>query len=410
MGNSTSSFLPAYSCNDANLSRNTITPEYWNTHSISEDYKAASISTGVVMLIVFILGFLGNALIIIGIVYRHLFKEPTYILLLNLAISDFLLCLLVMPFTIISALSGGYIFGNSDYVRCRVCQTGIIFTVLTTVSLDVLALISLDRFIFIKFPLRYSKIVTVKRLMVVISLVWLKSIAESILPLFGFGEVKFTYSLSTCTLYLYGKTHLTRNIYYVILLAALGLIPISIIIITNIWILLIVKRHIKKVYKARKSLRTQDWNRYTRVQKTKHRKELALIRVFGAILIANFITWAPFIIHAIVSLKVEPDTTPLGYYILIYFSTTVHTVLHPLIEGFFLPEIKDIFKKMFFCKKFIDKQEPESNTCNGLQLEDSTNTSDGKTSTMCCNGGCLDICSFAVLPDPTSSKTETTTT
>ena len=188
MGNSSIS-LPDYSCSDANLSRNSVTPEYWESSSISDDFRANSTATAVIMLILFIVGLPANIIIIVSILYQKLYKETTHILLLNLAISDLLVCLLVMPFTIVTGFAGGFIFGDSDHTRCQVCQTGLILIVLTSFSVGILAMISVDRFIFIKFPLRYETVVTLPRITIAIIVTLLFSILHSILPLFGFGEL-----------------------------------------------------------------------------------------------------------------------------------------------------------------------------------------------------------------------------
>ena len=95
------------------------------------------------MLLFVLIGLPANAVIIVSTL-RKSRKDITRILLLNLAVSDFLVCLLVMPFTVVAGFAGGFIFGNSDYIRCQVCQTGVIFMILTILSVNILGLISVD--------------------------------------------------------------------------------------------------------------------------------------------------------------------------------------------------------------------------------------------------------------------------
>ena len=162
MGNSSIGFVVTHSCKDDNISRSSITPEYWDSAGISEAYKVNSFALAVIMLIFLLIGLPANATIIVTIIYRKLYKETTYILLLNLAISDFLVCLLVLPFQIIAGFAGGYIFGESDYRRCQVCQAGLILTALTVFSINMLAFMSIDRFVFIKINILCAMIDTLQ--------------------------------------------------------------------------------------------------------------------------------------------------------------------------------------------------------------------------------------------------------
>ncbi len=65
---------------------------------------------------------------------EYLLQDPTYILVLNLVISDLLLCGLILPFNIQSSLNREFSLGQSDYARCQSCQTiGALFVILRVV-------------------------------------------------------------------------------------------------------------------------------------------------------------------------------------------------------------------------------------------------------------------------------------
>ena len=390
MGNSSTSHpFTKMSCMDANISRDSITNEYWDQASINHDFKVASIVLATIVLIFLIIGLPSNVILIISII-KHL-KLPTYILLLNLAIADVLVCAMFMPFPIISGYAGGFIFGNSDKVRCQVCQLGIVYTGLSIASLNLLALISLDRFLYIKFPLKYYSYVTPKRTLFSAIITWLFSTVQAILPLIGFGEIRYSYSICFCQVYFIDSTHLTYNIFYILLLAILSLLPIIVIIVTNIWIVLIVRQHLKKLYKIRKSfgnkkeLQNHQRTLKRKITKTKNKKQVALLRAFGTILCANVITWVPAVVLAFAHVK--KDEWPLGIYIFVFLTFISNSIIHPLVEGWFIPELKTSFKKIL-CP------------CRTGHIMTNLDTMDDKKgwSTNCC-GRYLDICSFAVLPE-----------
>lgn len=350
MGNSSLGSATHVNCLDPNLSRNSVSEEFWSVHTISSIYTANSIAMATIMLVFILIGIPSNFIIMVAIIKQKLYKETTHILLFNLAISDILVCLLVMPFIVVTGFSGDFIFGGSDYVRCQVCQTGIIFVGLTVFAVNILAVITLDRFFFIKYPLRYDIFVTVPRVIIVVVVLWTISIFESVLPLFGFGEMTFAFSFATCTVNFFGMGKFTMNINYVIVVVVLALIPIAITIFFNIWLACIVSKQIKKVYRTRRSfgnkeeLRQYNQGLRKQIHKTKNRKQLVLVRAFGAILLSNILVWMPVVFHTTISLFVDEDALPVGNYSFTFITFIMHSVLHSLIEACFIPEIKKTFK------------------------------------------------------------------
>ncbi len=137
MGNANLSRIETFSCYEGNLSRNSTTPVDWNVHSISKTFRDGSLATAIILLFVLI-GSTANFSLIASIIYKRLYRNATHILLLNLGISDLLICILVLPPIVITSFAGKYIFGDSDYVKCQLCQTGLINTLLIVFDVNVL--------------------------------------------------------------------------------------------------------------------------------------------------------------------------------------------------------------------------------------------------------------------------------
>ena len=333
-----------YSCFDGHLSRNEVTSRFWT----NQEHTTAALVHAVLTLVFFMVALPSNLLIILSMVWQRLYKEPTHILLLNLAISDLLLCVLVMPFTIAAGLAGEYIFGGSDYTRCRVCQMGVIFTILTVFSVHVLAMISLDRCLFIKLSFRYEAHVTMKRTVGVVATLWLLSILFSLPPLFGFGDIDYTFPISTCTPRFEYSTTLTKNIYYILFVVLECLLPIGLIVVTNAWLVCIVRRHLAKLRQevSTSSDSKQNWKKYKEslkegVSSARNRKHLRLMVVFGVILAANLVTWIPLIVRSVVSLVYGSDDILPGWtVVLVYLCLVSHSFLHPLIQASLIPEVR----------------------------------------------------------------------
>jgi hypothetical protein len=395
MGNSSLGSSSNVQCFDPNLSRDSVSPEFWDIKAVSPAFADNAIVTAFVILLFIIIGLPSNIIVIVSIIQQKLYREATHIMLLNLAISDALVCLLVMPLAVVAGFAGDYIFGNSDYVRCQVCQTGVIFIALTIFAVNILAAITLDRFMIFKFPLRYSRYVTASRVTIIVIILWIISIFESVLPLFGFGEVTFAFSLSVCTLNVI-------ELNYVMMILLLNLIPVVIIIIFNIWIACIASKQVKTVYRTRRSfgnkeeLRKYNQGLRKEIRKKKNRKQLVLVRAFGAILISTTIVWIPTVIHVVNTFIFSE--IPLGFYSFAFLSFIMHSVLDPVIEGCFIPEIKMSFKKVLGIvyiktkvKKMLKRRKESLALSFNLDLDDEEN---GRCTRRCC-----ELFNIAALPE-----------
>jgi len=248
----------------------------------------------------------------VAIVRRKLYKQLTIVLLLHLTVIDLLLCVLVMPFNIIVGFAGEYFLGNSDYTRCQVCQTGTIFTVLSFLSLYSVSFISLDRFLFIVKPLKYSKIVTIRTTLALITATWVLCIITSIFPAAGIGKIEFADRTALCTL---NCPKNNGNMAYFVILSVVALPPLATLLITNSWLVCIIQKHIRKLYNTSLSNDETLKKLRKRLREEHNQKQLNLIRVFGTLFIANICTWLPILSISLSCLVVQEDmeSIPLGY-------------------------------------------------------------------------------------------------
>ncbi|MGH0149207.1 UNVERIFIED_CONTAM: hypothetical protein FKN15_020370 [Acipenser sinensis] len=78
--------------------------------------------------LIFLLSVLGNALIIAVLVRNKQMRTMTNLFLLSLAVSDLMLCLFCVPFTLIPNLMKDFIFGSG------VCKIATYFMVVSTLQ------------------------------------------------------------------------------------------------------------------------------------------------------------------------------------------------------------------------------------------------------------------------------------
>lgn len=72
--------------------------------------------------LLFLLSFIGNSLVIVTLVQNRRMRSVTNIFLLNLSISDLLLAVFCMPFTLIPTLLKDFVFGFGMCVMIRYLQ------------------------------------------------------------------------------------------------------------------------------------------------------------------------------------------------------------------------------------------------------------------------------------------------
>lgn len=136
----------------------------------------ASIIVTMLMVVVVV----GNMLVIIAIATEKALKNIQNWFIASLAVADFFLGLVIMPFSLANELMGYWIFGNW---WCDIHSA--MDVLLSTASIMNLCLISLDRYWSITQAIDYLKKRTPSRAAIMITLVWILSAVICIPPLLG---------------------------------------------------------------------------------------------------------------------------------------------------------------------------------------------------------------------------------
>uniref|UniRef100_A0A8C5MA74 Adrenoceptor alpha 1B n=1 Tax=Leptobrachium leishanense TaxID=445787 RepID=A0A8C5MA74_9ANUR len=125
----------------------------------------------------------GNIMVILSVVTNRQLRIPTNYLIVNLAIADLLLSTTVLPFSATFEIANYWVFGRIF------CDMWAAMDVLCcTASIFSLCAISIDRYIGVRYSLRYPTIVTRKRTLLALVCVWILSIVISIGPLLGWKQ------------------------------------------------------------------------------------------------------------------------------------------------------------------------------------------------------------------------------
>ena len=186
--------------------------------------------------------------------------------------------------------------------------------------------------------------------MIVLVFTWLTSMAFSLLPLFGRG-IGFIGSVFTCTIANYYSPSEGFNgdsfIYFCVFVVISCIIPVAVLLITNTWMLCIIRKSISKGY-HREILISGRRPSLSAELKDKYKKnQLRLLQMFGSLCCSSFCIWAPTIISVVLlSMAIVPAFTTFAHLCLLS-----QTVIHPAIQTVYHKDVRDEMARFFkHCK------------------------------------------------------------
>ncbi|XP_062913363.1 5-hydroxytryptamine receptor 1D [Mobula hypostoma] len=147
-----------------------------------------------IMVLMCVAAITGNILVIAIIAVTKHFHSVTSVFLVNLAVSDCLVGLGVMPFV---AMSVFYQDWNRYNNLCL--YVGYTSSVYCTASVLTLAAIALDRYHAIIDCLQYNSQSTVRRTAATVVWIWLQSALSSCPPLLGWGHFGYSPAIHSCS-------------------------------------------------------------------------------------------------------------------------------------------------------------------------------------------------------------------
>ena len=200
---------------------------------------------------------------------------------------------------------------------------------------------AVDRFIYLKKPLRYSTWITPKRMIVTLIIIWIVCTIFSLPPLFGFGEIKFTFTVSTCIVHVIGRTSVAPNFAFVLFTLAQSFLPVVILFVMYAWILYIARKGILERLKRRVTHRAEAREPVSADTPCEKRKvQLRLVRVFLVIFTANLLTWLPAIGVSLAAAIIGAGQIPTYMHTITYLSYISETAIHPVLEACLIREVR----------------------------------------------------------------------
>ena len=272
-----------------------------------------------------ILAFLGNLLVII---WRIIDKEENRVhsfLLTNLAVADMFMGVYLLTIAIVDARWQGEYFKHDTKWRAGIgCQViGVLSMLSSEVSVLILTVITIDRFVCIIFPFKFKRL-TYKSAVFTCAVVWILGVVISVIPITGIdyfydksGDFGFYSRSAVCLPLQLSEGTPAGWEYSASFFIGLNFVSFTFILVAYILMFWTVKRSARAV------------------RSTSLNKESAMAKRLIFIVMTDFCCWMPIIIISILSLTgnfYDPDK--IAFVWIAVFVLPLNSSLNPILYTF----------------------------------------------------------------------------
>uniref|UniRef100_A0A3B1KAS2 G-protein coupled receptors family 1 profile domain-containing protein n=2 Tax=Astyanax mexicanus TaxID=7994 RepID=A0A3B1KAS2_ASTMX len=261
----------------------------------------------------------GNLLIIISVCHFKQLHTPTNMLILSLAVSDFLVGVFVMPFHLNRLTESCWIFGPT------ICMFFVLISFfVTSISIYNVALIAVDRYFAISSPFLYMEKVSVGNVCIVVLCNWFVLFSyNSALLYFNGNSAGLIMCPDQCLIVL-------NEVWSLVDLVFVFVIPCSMIIIFYVLVFVIAKKHANAI----RDLNVQATAHGSKNMADSMKSERKAAKVLS-ILVAVFLACLfPYFINTLFSSAIETISFH-HLVILLYLNSTINPVIYALFYPWF---------------------------------------------------------------------------
>ncbi|XP_027016312.1 trace amine-associated receptor 13c-like [Tachysurus fulvidraco] len=260
----------------------------------------------------------GNMLIIISVLHFKQLHTPTNMLVLSLAVSDFLVGALVMPPTLIWMIESCWIFGR-DFCISFLFIGGL----LMIISIYNVALIAVDRYLALSNPFLYTNTISTRIMCIVVSTNWCVNLVYSLAFNYFVGPFTNTVMCPGECYYLLNEDWSVTDLIYSFIF------PLSVIIILYTRVFVIVKKHVTAI---------RELNNHTRpkTQKiTSHsmKSERKAAKVLGILVSVFLVCLLPYFIYSLLGNVIELQMET--FLVVVSLNSTINPYIYALFYSWF---------------------------------------------------------------------------
>ncbi|KAM8741251.1 alpha-1A adrenergic receptor-like [Acanthopagrus schlegelii] len=327
-----------------------------------------AVPVGMVLAFFIMFAIVGNIMVILSVVCNRHLRIPTNYFIINLAIADLLLGTTVLPVSATLEVLDYWVFGR---IFCDIWAA--VDVLCCTASIMSLCVISIDRYIGVRYPLQYPMIVTEKRALLAMLGVWILAIVISIGPLLGWKQPP-SQDDTVCLI--------TEEPFYA-LFSSLGsfYIPLAVILAMYCRVYIVAKRTTKNLEAGVMKERQEDSNELTlrihcrnqqvqdicpasknggggvsaarstlTVKLLKFSREKKAAKTLGVVVGMFILCWLPFFLALPIGSFNSSLRPPETFFKVIFWLGYFNSCLNPIIYPCYSREFKQAFIRILRCQ------------------------------------------------------------
>ncbi|KAB0799508.1 hypothetical protein PPYR_07388 [Photinus pyralis] len=279
-----------------------------NDYSVLLSYSPPLLTAaGVITVITTIIGVIGNSLTIIALLRNSKMRTVAAAFIASLCISDFLICIIVLPFGAHQFFVGTWTHGRFLCTLIPMLRYGSV-----GVSLLSIATISINRYILIAWPNLYPKVFTKLKVSLYIGIIWAFSYGLQIPTIFGvWGVFGFDEKLGTCSICKDKNGRSAKTALFII-----GFVlPAIIIVVSYSKIYWVVRTSHKRLNKHGSTLNTK-------------RSDMRITKMFLVIFLCFTVCYLPLTIAKVFDPNLKSPPLLIVAYILLYLAACLNPVIY----------------------------------------------------------------------------------
>nr|XP_046258301.1 melanopsin-A isoform X2 [Scatophagus argus] len=248
----------------------------------------AHYTIGSVILAIGITGMVGNFLVIYAFCRSRSLRTPANMFIINLAITDLLMCVTQTPIFFTTSMHKRWIFGEKGCELYAFC--GALFGICSMITLTVIAV---DRYFVITRPLTSIGVLSRKRALLILMAAWAYSLGWSLPPFFGWSAYVPEGLLTSCTWDYMTFTPSVRA-YTMLLFIFVFFLPLFIIIYCYVFIFRAIRTTNQAVGKVNGSVHSHGSSRDSVKNFHRLQNEWKMAKIALIVILLYVISWSPY--------------------------------------------------------------------------------------------------------------------